>query len=71
MAISIQSGIRLSEIKVLKEKVMSLETVIQNKNKEIDLLDSRIREKACEFNQHVNNTEWFLEFKEYLNNFED
>jgi hypothetical protein len=32
---------------------------------------ARLRENAVEFDQHVNNTEWFGDFKEYLNNFED
>lgn len=33
-------------------------------------MDERIRELIADFNQHVNNTEWFTDFKGYLNNFE-
>ena len=37
---------------------------------EKDARNEQMREQIADFNQHVNNTEWFSEFKEYLNNFE-
>ena len=55
---------------MLDKRIKEYDKKLQDKKDEIERLYETIRDKNTEFNQYVNNTEWFQEFKEYLNNFE-